>query len=120
MKNNFIQIFFVVIVIALLLLLTDSIMYFMPPLALVTVVFMVVIGLGAWAGFIIKEEAADEREAAHRMLSGRIAYLAGLAVLTVGLVVQGFQHSVDPWVAGALGAMVVSKLVARMYLNDRH
>lgn len=117
MKNNLVHSLFVITVIALLVLLTDSFMYWMPPTAIVTVVFMAVIGLGVWTGFIIKEKATDEREATHRMLSGRIAYLSGLGVLTAGLVVQGFQHHVDPWVAAALGVMIVSKLLANIYLE---
>lgn len=120
MKNNFVHIFLAVVLVVLLVLLTDPFMFWMPSMVGMTVLFIAVIVLGIWTGFILKEEARDEREAAHRMSSGRIAYLAGLAVLTVGLVVQGFQHHVDPWVAGALGVMVVSKLIARIYLNDKH
>jgi hypothetical protein len=70
-----------------------------------------------WAGFVMFEKAGDERETSHRMHAGRVAYLSGLAVLTVGLVVQGFQHAIDPWIAFALSAMVLSKLVARTWLE---
>lgn len=120
MKNNLLHSFLAVLLVILLLLLTDPLMLFMPSMMAMTVLFIAVIVLGVWIGFVSKEEARDEREALHRMHSGRIAYLSGLLVLTVALIVQGFQHYVDPWVAAALGVMVVSKLVARLYFEKNH
>jgi hypothetical protein len=72
-----------------------------------------------WAGFVMYEKAADEREEAHRMQAGRAAYLSGLAVLTAALVFQGLAHDIDPWISAALAAMVLVKLGARLY-SDRY
>ena len=63
----------------------------------------------------MREQAHDEREMAHRMHAGRAAYLSGIVVLTVALVVQGLGHHIDPWIALALGMMVVVKLISRLY-----
>lgn len=117
MKNNILHSFLAVLLVVLLVLLTDPFMFFMPSMMAMTVLFIAVVIVGVWTGFIVREEARDEREAVNRMHSGRVAYLSGLAVLTLALIVQGFQHHVDPWVAAALGVMVVSKMIARFYLD---
>lgn len=117
MKSNLINIFLAVVLVVLLVLLTDPFMFFMPSMVAMTVLFIAVVIIGVWTGFIVREEARDEREAINRMHSGRVAYLSGLAILTLALIVQGFQHHVDPWVAAALGVMVVSKMLARFYFD---
>lgn len=119
MKNNYVHIFLALVLSGLLLMLTDPFMFWMPPMYAMTALFIAVVSLGIWTGFIMKEEALDEREAQHRMHSGRVAYLAGLFMLTAGLIAQGFgpAHHVDPWIAAALWIMVVSKLAARLYFE---
>lgn len=81
-------------------------------LLIVTVLMLI------WAGYIMFEKATDEREIVLRMHAGRIAYLGGVTILTVGLIVQGFAHTIDPWIVGTLCIMVLTKLVARVY-EDR-
>lgn len=118
MKNNTIHVALALILIALLILLSDPFMFWMPPVAVLCALLAVAVVVCLWVGFVMKESAQDEREALHRMNAGRVAYLSGTAVLTVAVLVQGFTlHTVDPWVALALIAMVVSKLVARMYFE---
>ncbi len=94
-------------------------MLWMPPMATMAVLLGVVVLLCVWAGFVMYEQADDERDAFHRMHAGRAAYLSGVTVLTIGLLIQGFAHAIDPWVAGALGVMVVAKFSARLY-TDRY
>ncbi len=72
-----------------------------------------------FAVFVLREKVGDEREAAHRMLSGRVAFLIGSALLTVAIVTQSFQDSVDTWLVVVLVAMVLSKLVTRIYGDKR-
>ena len=67
----------------------------------------------AYAGLVLAERAGDEREAAHRALAGRAGYIAGIAALTLALLVQGFHHAIDPWIPFALSLMVVAKVAAR-------
>ena len=98
-------------------LLTDPFMYWMPERVRLLILVGVTVLLCALFGFALRERASDEREAMHRMLAGRIAYLSGIAVLTVALLVQGLSHRVDPWIGAALAAMVLGKLVAHLYID---
>ena len=75
--------------------------------------------LAMFAGFVLQENGGDERELLHRLNAGRISYLAGIAALTIALVVQGIAHAIDPWVLITLGAMVIAKVVAHFY-SDRY
>jgi cobalamin synthase len=70
--------------------------------------------------FIWKEAAHDERESLHRLLAGRIAFLAGAATLLLGITVQTFQHHLDPWLVIALGVMVLTKLLTRAYSRTKY
>ena len=74
-------------------------------------------GLIVWAGFILQEKPQDEREVVLKMRSGRIAYVSGLAILLLALIVQGLEHQIDPWIAVSLGVMVAAKLIARIYIE---
>ena len=74
---------------------------------------------GLMAVFILRERARDEREESHRALAGRIAFLAGASVLIIAIVLQGLHGEVDPWLATALGAMILSKIGVRAY-SDRY
>ncbi len=57
----------------------------------------------------------DERDALHRTLAGRNAFLAGSGILTLAIVIQGYTHSVDPWLVLALIAMIVVKIGTRIW-----
>ncbi len=116
MKNNYLHITVAFALAVLLFLLTDPFMLWMPPMAAMLCLLGAAALLAVWAGFVAREGAADEREALHRMNAGRAGYLAGFAVLTAGLLAQGFfEHHVDPWLAGALAVMVIAKVAARLY-----
>ena len=78
---------------------------------------VVVVLLLAWVGFVLKEHARDEREVVLTTKSGRVAYLSGLGILLLALIVQGFQHHIDPWIAISLAVMVLAKLATRTYLD---
>ena len=115
MVNKFCHIGTAIVLVGLLTLLSDPFMLWMPSVAQTTVLLGAAVLACVWAGFVMYERSNDEREAFHKMHAGRVAYLSGIAVLTVALVVQGFAHAIDPWISAALGAMVISKLVARSY-----
>jgi hypothetical protein len=97
--------------------LADLVPFWMPMMGEMIALLIVVILLLVWAGFVLQEKAHDEREVTLKMKSGRVAYLSGLGVLMVALVVQGFVHAIDPWIAIALAVMVLSKLFTRLYLE---
>lgn len=100
-----------------LLTLADFIPFWMPMMGELIAVLVVTVLLLIWIGFVLKEQAHDEREVILTMKSGRAAYLAGLLVLMVALIVQGFAHTIDPWIAISLAVMVLAKLLTRHHLE---
>lgn len=84
-----------------------------------TVVSMMAVGIIlaflTFAGIILKEKASDERESIHILTAGRLSYLVGVGTLIIGIIVQGIQHNIDPWLVYTLCAMVFSKLISRIY-----
>ena len=115
MVNKLLSIGTAVVLVGLLTLLSDPFMLWMPMGAQLFVLLSAVVLACAWVGFVMYEQAHDEREVLHKMHAGRIAYLSGIAVLTTALVVQGLNHTIDPWISIALGVMVISKLFTRFY-----
>lgn len=118
MKSNTLHVC-IGVVLAVLLLLLSGLVPWMPPFATMMALLAATVLLLVFAGFVMRENGGDERERAHRMNAGRIAYLSGIGTLTVALVVQGLAHTIDPWVLIALGAMVCTKIAARLY-SDRY
>lgn len=64
-----------------------------------------------------KEQALDEREELHRAKAGRIAYIATVLTLTLGIIIQTANETLDPWLIITLLIMILSKLLARMYFE---
>jgi hypothetical protein len=115
--NNIFQIGLAVVFALLLVLLADPFMYWMPEAGTMIVLLLAAILACVWMGFVAYERTEDERDALHRMHAGRIAYLSGVAVLTLALLVQGLGHAVDPWISLALGLMISVKIAARYYMG---
>jgi uncharacterized membrane protein len=113
--NKIIQISVALLLAFLLLVLADLVPFWMPMMGEMVALMLVVVLLVVWAGFVMQERAYDEREVLLKMKSGRLAYISGLGVLLLALVVQGFAHAIDPWIAITLAVMVVVKLLARLY-----
>ncbi len=117
MKNNALQIVVALVLAFFLLALGDFLPFWMPDMDEMIILLVVTLLLLVWAGFVMYEKAVDEREVMLRMNAGRVSYLAGIATLTIALVIQGFAHVIDPWIILTLCVMVISKLVARLYLD---
>lgn len=115
MVNKLLSFGTAVVLVGLLTLLSDPFMLWMPGIAQMMALLGAALLACVWTGFVMYERTGDERDALHRMNAGRMAYLSGIAVLTVALVVQGFAHSIDPWISIALGVMVLVKLGSRFY-----
>lgn len=117
MNKNYLHIIVAGVLAFFLLALADLIPFWMPMMGEMIALLIVSILMLAWVGFVMKEVAHDEREVVLKMKSGRAAYLSGLGVLMVALIVQGFAHAIDAWIAIALAVMVISKLASRLYLE---
>jgi hypothetical protein len=119
MKNNVPELFVTGCLIVLALLLLNPFHFWMPDM-MVLCMLAITLGLfGVFASFVLREQVADERDGLHRTLAGRNAFLGGAGVLTLGIVVQGYTHTVDPWLVIALIVMVVVKFATR-YWSDTY
>lgn len=83
-------------------------------LTIAMILAVLVIGFSV---FIWRERPRDEREAQHAASTGWVSYLAGGAVLLIAVLSQSLAHTLDWWVLVALGAMVVTKLIASALLD---
>ncbi len=107
------------VLVILTILLLNPFHFWMPTMIHMVMLALTLAIFALFAIFILRERIQDEREAIHRMLSGRVAFLTGSALLTIGIVFQSLQHSVDVWLVIVLVAMVLSKLITRIYSDNR-
>ena len=120
MKNNFIlEVVVAAALLALATLVLNPSHMWMPDAVLMGALLGILVLFCLFAVFILRERAADEREASHRMLAGRAAFLSGSLVLVVGIIMEGRTHHVDPWLVLALVCMVVAKLGTSIYSDYR-
>lgn len=54
----------------------------------------------------------DEREKKLRLFSYQTGYIAGMAILVMGIIYQSFSHQVDGWMVFSLVVMIATKLFA--------
>ncbi len=115
MKSNIQETIVTTSLVGLAILLLNPFHFWMPDMM---VMYILAITLGAFAlfaSFILREDKSDEREEGHRALAGRNAFLVGSGLLTLGIVFQGYTHAVDPWLVVTLIAMILTKIVTRMW-----
>ena len=99
-------------------LLVNPLQLWMPTMLHMIMLAVVVAAFGVLAVFVVFERVVDERDDAHRSFAGRDAFLVGSAILLMGIVVQTFAHTLDPWLVVALLGMVVAKIGARMWSSS--
>ncbi len=117
MKNNFKETAVTAAMIAIAVLLLNPFHFWMPDMMVMGMLVVALVLFGIFASFILREKSIDEREEQHKSLAGRNAFLAGSGILMLGIVTQGYTHTVDPWIVIALIGMVVVKLGTR-YWSD--
>jgi hypothetical protein len=115
MENNLKESIVTLALIGIAVLLLNPFHFWMPDMIVVCMLAVTLALFGIFASFILREKSIDEREDQHRTLAGRNAFLAGSGVLTLGIVIQGYTHTVDPWLVIALIVMVVVKIGTRMW-----
>ena len=121
MENNFLQEIIVsLVLIVLLILFINPFELWMPPVLLMMMVLGLVVVFAIFASFIWRENPRDEREGLHKMIAGRIAFLAGMAVLVTAIIVQSFKHELDFWLVLTLGIMIFAKIIGLIYGRARH
>lgn len=115
-RNTYVELCIAAILLGLALLFLNPFEFWMPGMLPMLVLGLLIAVFGTFAAFVLREHAGDEREDAHRMRAGRVAFLAGSAVLIAGIATQGLTGSIDPWLVLALSTMVILKLGMR--IND--
>jgi len=120
-RNIVIELLLIIALVLLTLTALDYNPYWMPMGLHLSVLLGITILFILFATFVWREQGGDERERALLNMSDRFAFLAGSTVLMVAVLVEGvWMHMGDPWVLGALTAMVSAKAVAYMYYQNRH
>lgn len=119
MRNNLLEALVAISLVALAVLLLNPFHFWMPDMMLLCILAVTLGLFGVFASFILREQAADERDGMHRTLAGRNAFLAGAGVLTLAIAIQGYTHSVDPWLVIALVTMIIVKVLTRAW-SDRN
>jgi len=116
MKNNFLQEIIVSsVLIVLLVLFLNPFELWMPPLLIMMLVLAFIVMFSLFASFIWRENNKDEREGLHKMMAGRIAFLAGTATLVIAIIIQSFRHELDAWLVVTLGVMILAKIGGLLY-----
>ncbi len=120
MKNKITkEIIISLILIVLAILLLNPFHFWMPDMMLIGMLAMLLVFFAIFASFILKEKVYDERDSVNRSLAGRNAFLAGSAILMLGIVIQGYTHKIDSWLVVALIVMIFIKIISRIW-TDRN
>ncbi len=114
-KSSLGEVLVIILLLAILILSINPSGLLMPMSMSMMVLVGFIVLFFVFAGLIWKESVHDERESLHRSEAGRWSFFVGLTMLAVGIVVESFSHSIDPWLVYALIGMIGSKLVSRMY-----
>lgn len=109
-----------IVAVGLLLLLHNPFNFWMPSMLEMWLSLLVCVAVIVFGVFLWREKAADEREQLHIFIADRIALLTVAGVLTIAVVVQGINHTLDPWIGLALGALIIGKAVGQIYSKRKH
>lgn len=113
MKNSLKETIVTIALIGIAILLLNPFNFWMPDMLVMWMLATFLALFGIFASFILREKSVDERDNLHKYLAGRNAFLAGSGILILGIVVQGYTHTVDPWLVLALIGMVIVKIATR-------
>jgi hypothetical protein len=81
----------------------------------------VLLGIYTVAMSLVGEgKTADERALQHRYTSNRLGLLAGTVVLSVGVLVELFTHTLDYWLLAGLIMINLVKIISLIYLNYKN
>ncbi len=115
MKNNIKELFVTLGLVVVAILLLNPFQFWMPDMLIMSMLVCILVLFAVFASFVLREKSGDERDNQHKALAGRNAFLAGSAVIIIGIVVEGYSHVVDKWLVVALIAMVLTKIITRLW-----
>ena len=114
------EIVLLIIILFLSLALINPFNVLMPTMMEMFIVAILVLSFSLFAGFFWMERGGDEREALHKMMADRMAFLAGAFVLIIGILSQSLRHGLDDWLVVALTSMIVVKVFGLIYSRRSH
>lgn len=117
MKNNIKEIILTLAIIFIAILLLNPFHFWMPNMIVICMLASILALFGLLAGLVLREKSQDERDDVHKGLAGRNAFLVGSFVIIVGIVIQGYMHEVDTWLVLALTAMIITKVITRIWTD---
>ncbi len=121
-NNNFLikETGLTILLLILLWVLLNPFHWWMADMLLASLLIVSIVVFGLFASFVVQEKTADEREQQHRVMAGRIAFIAGTLLLTVAILFQSTHHNVDPWLYITFVVMVIAKLGTRAYIDRNY
>lgn len=114
-KNTFAEILVSVVLVVLLIVFLSQSPLLMPMSTTTMMGILVALSFIVFAGLIWKEKARDERENIHVLGAGRISFVAGLLIALTGILIQSFNHNIDPWLIFTAIGMILAKIFFRIY-----
>lgn len=88
----------------------DPLHLFMPTATQMVLLAVFAAAFALYAGVIFREKARDERESFLLYRANRLGYLVGIVSISLIIVIQDLQHSLDPYLLFILAIMIVVKL----------
>lgn len=121
MKNKrFLEIFLILALLGLIVLVINPMGFLMPHMLWLGCVIASAVSFLAFVLFVWQETASDEREVYNRMFAGRVGFLVGAGGLLIGIIVESLAgREVSVWLPVSLGAMVLAKLFAAIYSEEK-
>ncbi len=120
MLKNFGELLVSLVFLVLLGIKLDPFGWTMPDEIQMIVLCLLIAAFAIYAGLLFREKAHDEREEVHIHKASRAAYLGGISLLVLALVVQTLTKSMDPWVILILGGMILIKMFVLAWIRSRN
>jgi cbb3-type cytochrome oxidase subunit 3 len=117
-KNLIVESSVGLVLIGIVILILNPMHFWMPDMAHVTALTLLLVVFVLYASFILREKARDERDVLHRMLAARAAFFTGTALLTLGVFFGALKGDIDMWLVISLVGMILAKLAARYYADQ--
>lgn len=118
MKNNIKETIVTICLIIIAILILNPFHFWMPDILIMFILATTLILFGIFASFILREKVFDERDAVHRTLAGRNAFLAGSATIMIAIVVQEYKEMLDPWLVIVFLVMIITKIATRIWSDE--
>ena len=120
MKNKYIkEISTSIVLVVLLACLVNPFNMYMLSMFESFILGLVFVLFALFASLFLREKAEDEREEIHRSLAGRAAFIVGSIAILVGIAVQVQTGKLDTWLVVTLVSMVLAKIIARIYSENK-